>query len=113
MAVASSDLDTADLGSKIVRTEGGVFLATPDGGTQELDAGDPAELLPVGSVLKVTATDSLVIEASIPLKGRINTPTNPTHTATAAEMVVTTDLTTVDDILGALETWRTSFNTAS
>lgn len=109
--VGSDALDAAAVGSKIVRTADGVFLNTPSGGTVELDAGDTAELLPVGSVLRVTDTSPLTIESSIPAQGALNVPVKAAFTPQDAERVVTTDLTTVDDILGGLETWRTSFAT--
>lgn len=109
---SSADLDSAAVGSKIVRTVDGVFLQEADSSVAvELEAGDDAEMLPVGSKLVVTDTSPLTIEASIPEQGPLNVPAKTAFTPVASEMVVTTDLTTVDDILSPLASWRTSFAT--
>jgi hypothetical protein len=62
-------LDLADINSKIVMTDQGAVLGTPQGATL-LPMGDPAHLLPVGARIRKLAEDKFVGEQLSPAKER-------------------------------------------
>mgnify|MGYP001382629022 CR=1 FL=1 len=110
-ALTSADFDTQLVGSHIIRNADGAFLVTPDTGVTALANTDAAHLLPVGSKVIITATDSLVMHAFIPTVTAKKDFQHTGATPASPVLVETTDLTTIDDLLGGLSTWATSFAT--
>lgn len=91
-----ADMETAAQNTKLRRTATGAVMADPVQGVVELPDDDSSQELPVGTKVEVTDTSPLTFEVSVPI---------------ADGSVVVNEVTTVDEIVGDLDAFKTAFKT--